>query len=86
MSIGLERVSLGGWSNGLGWGKQAYHWADVWMWNRVELGELELVIGPDVDIRPAVLSHVTVFRSRKHWEQSQSMLPPVWDSTDDTYR
>jgi hypothetical protein len=43
----------------------AYHRPDVGMWDSVELRELELVVGADIDIRAPILCHVAVLGCRE---------------------
>lgn len=41
------------------------HWLDVWMWHGIELVEVELVVGTDVDVSTLVLGGITVSWSRE---------------------
>ena len=41
------------------------HWLDWWVWHGLELVELELVFGPDVDVCTLVLRAVAVLGRRE---------------------
>lgn len=61
-----------------------YHWFNIRMWHSFKLVEIQLQVGPKVDVRALIFGAVTVSRCGKHWMlgvKSQRVVHDLHTST-----